>query len=272
MTNLPFNGKFKCTKAYRVAGNYKAKFHTGIDLVGLDNTSIYSVCNGKVIFAGNNGAYGKCIKIKDNETGKVFLFAHLSVIYVKVGQVVSRLTKLGLMGSTGNSTGSHLHIEMRTSNDKYGEVENIADYMKIPNKVGDYNSADYSLGKNIYYEAHIQDIGWQEQKKNGEIAGTVGEAKRIEAIKIFADIPLKYRVHLENKGWTDYVSNGEIAGTVGESRRLEAIEIVSKSNKLIKAQAHIQNIDWQQELVGQNIIIGTEGQGLRLEALKLELV
>ena len=116
------------------------------------------------------GAYGKTIKIKDSQTGRIFLFAHLSKIYVKKGQKVTRATKIGVMGNTGNSTGPHLHIEMRTSADKYGVVENIADYMGIPNKKGIYNSDDYQLKKDIYYKAHIQDIGWQDLKKNWETA------------------------------------------------------------------------------------------------------
>ena len=124
---------------------------------------------------------------------------------------------------------------------------------------------------NIKYEVHIQNIGWQECRENGQLAGTTGQALRMEAIKIYADIPIKYRVHMEDKGWGDYVSNGCLAGTIGESRRIEAIEIES-SSKTIKAQAHIENIGNQDVVQGTHIKIGTEGQALRLEALKLEFV
>ncbi len=125
--------------------------------------------------------------------------------------------------------------------------------------------------QNIKYEVHVQNIGWQLCKENGELAGTKGQGLRIEAIKIYADIPIKYRVHMEGKGWGEYVSNGCLAGTVGESRRIEAIEIESSSN-FIKAQAHIENIGDQNIVQGTHIKIGTEGQALRLEALKLEFV
>lgn len=124
---------------------------------------------------------------------------------------------------------------------------------------------------NIRYEVHIQNIGWQSPKENGELAGTTGQGLRVEAIKIFADINIQYRVHMQDKGWSDWVPNGCIAGTIGESRRIEAIEIISSKNA-IKAQAHIENIGNQEEVTGTQIKIGTEGQALRLEALKLEFI
>ena len=271
-TNLPFNGEFKVTNEYRKPSkNYMAGFNTGIDLVGKTSKDVYSVCDGKVIMASQSyGEYGKAVKIKDNATGKIFLFAHLRSIAVKVNQAVSRVTRIGVMGNTGNSNGAHLHIEMRTSADKYGQVEDIAKYMGIPNKEGTYNSSDYQIGKGIKYEVHIQDKGWQESKENGEIAGTVGESLRVEAIKIYTDFPINYRVHVQDKGWMPWVKNGELAGTTGQSLRIEAIEI--KSEKELIATAHVQDIGWLTKVVGKEIKIGTEGRALRLEALTLEYV
>lgn len=131
---------------------------------------------------------------------------------------------------------------------------------------------------NIKYEVHVQNIGWQTPKENGELAGTREQSLRMEAIKIDADIPIKYRVHTENKGngdikggWSEYVPNGFMAGSIGESRRIEAIEIES-SSRLIKAKAHIQNIGDVDYPAASHIVIGTEGQALRLEALTLEFV
>lgn len=272
MTNLPFNGIFRVTNVYRRKGNWQAGFHTGIDLVG-SNTTVYCVCNGKVTMAKTYGDYGKAVKVKDEKTGKIFLFAHLKSISVKVGQKVTRASKIGIMGNTGRSTGAHLHIEMRTSADKYGVVEDIASYMGIPNAVGSYNSANYQIKEklDIKYEVHIQNIGWQEQKYNGQLAGTEGQGLRIEAVKIYADIPVQYRVHIENKGWSEWVPNGAQAGTTGESLRIEALEIISSKNP-IKATAHIENIGWATAVTGTQVRIGTEGRALRLEALTLEFV
>lgn len=273
MTNLPFSGKFRVTNPYKAKGNYAAGFHTGIDLVGDTDKTIYSVCDGKVIMAKNYGEYGNTIKIKDSNTGKIFLFAHLSRFYVKVGQTVSRLTRIGYMGNTGNSRGAHLHIEMRTAEDKYGEIEDITKYMGIPNKEGSYNSVDFQINTkpSIKYEVHVQNEGWQEQKVDGQLAGTEGKGLRVEAIKIHADKPIKYRVHIQDIGWTEYVPNDVIAGTVGESKRIEAIEIVTDGTP-IRARAHIQNIGWEEVKEGSIIMIGTVGRALRLEALTLEYV
>ncbi len=272
-TNLPFNGEFKVTNPYRKKGDWIAGFHTGIDLFGITNKDVYSVCEGKVIMVDQNyGDYGKAVKVKDSTTGKIFLFAHLKSIAVKLNQYVSRLTKIGVMGNSGRSTGPHLHIEMRTAADKYGVVEDIAKYMGIPNKLGIYNSKDYPIDKSVLkYEVHIEKIGWQSPRENGEIAGTEGEGLRLEAIIINTNIPIKYRVHVENIGWMDWVTNGETAGTIGESKRVECIEIECDTKKII-GTAHVQNEGWKKIVVGNNIKIGTEGKALRLEALTLKFV
>ena len=280
MTNLPFNGVFSVTCVYRKAGSWAAGFHTGIDLYGHTSPDVYSVCNGTVTMAKYYGDYGNAIKIKDSSTGKIFLFAHLKSFNVSVGQTVTRTTKIGVMGNTGNVSsssggdGTHLHIEMRTSSDVYGQVENIAAYMGIPNAVGQYNSANYQINTNvpnISYQAHVQNIGWQNPVSNGGIAGTTGQDLRIEAIKISSDIDIQYRVHMEGIGWGDWVPKDCIAGTIGESRKIEAIEIISSYNDF-KGQAHVQYTGWMAEQVGTHITIGTTGQNLRLEAFKLQFL
>ena len=128
----------------------------------------------------------------------------------------------------------------------------------------------YVEKRDIKYQVHVENIGWQEQKENGELAGTEGQSLRIEAIKIFSDVSLKYRAHVEGIGWMDFVNVGELAGTTGKSLRLECLEIIS--DREIKATAHVQNKGWIESTVGKNIRVGTEGEALRLEALTLEIV
>lgn len=200
---------------------------------------------------------------------------------MKIGNHVNRSTIIGIMGATGNVTGKHLHYEIRNKKILTAEsLINPAEYIGIPNLKGSYNSKDYQLNSKptIKYEVHIQNIGWQTQKENGELAGTKEQSLRIEAIKINADEPIKYRVHTENKGngdtkggWSEYVPNGFMAGSVSESRRIECIEIET-SKTLLKAKAHIQDIGDVEYQPSSHIKIGTEGKALRLEALTLEFV
>ncbi len=85
--------------------------HKGIDIARPSNRSILAADNGKVEFAGWDGGYGNKIVI-NHRNGMKTVYAHLSKIEVKVGQTVSKGQKIGVMGSTGNSTGVHLHFEV----------------------------------------------------------------------------------------------------------------------------------------------------------------
>ncbi len=119
----------------------------------------------------------------------------------------------------------------------------------------------------IRIKAHIQDYGWTDWKNCNDIVGTVGEDKRIEAIVLEGDV--SYRVHVQDLGWTEWKNSGEVAGTEGESKQIEAIEI--KSSKCLEVQEHVQDIGWLPASRGNNIRIGTESKGLRLEAFKVSI-
>ena len=87
------------------------KSHTGIDIASNQGTAVYASDGGSVTLAGWNGGYGNCIMI-DHGNGYVTLYGHLSSISVSVGQTVSQGATIGAVGSTGNSTGPHLHFEV----------------------------------------------------------------------------------------------------------------------------------------------------------------
>lgn len=148
-TKICFTGRFKETCEYGRKGNlWKSGYHGGTDLVGLDSDKVYSICNGVVERAGyDNGGFGNYVRIKEDGTENRIYLAHLSKIYVKVGQKVTYTTVVGLMGATGNATGKHTHVEIREfKNGVAVRKLNASDYMGIPNKVGEYNSANYQIG------------------------------------------------------------------------------------------------------------------------------
>ena len=124
----------------------------------------------------------------------------------------------------------------------------------------------------LQYQAHLENIGWQEVKNAGEIAGTEGEARKLEAVKFFANngLEITYRVHIADLGWQDWKNNGEIAGTTGKNKAIEKIEI--KANKILKAEEHVQDVGWLPKSQGTNIEIGTVGKALRLEAFKINVI
>lgn len=100
--------------------------HTGIDLAAPAGTHIYSWRSGTVTFAGWSGGYGNFI-IVDHGDGFVTRYAHCSKIAVTKGQTVSQGQVIGYVGTTGNSTGNHLHFEVKVN----GNFVNPRNYLSI---------------------------------------------------------------------------------------------------------------------------------------------
>lgn len=100
-------------------------FHTGIDIANKKGTTVSAAAGGKVTSAGWSGGYGYCI-IVDHGNGMKTRYAHLSKISCSVGDSVSRGEKIGEVGSTGNSTGPHLHFEVIVN----GSTKNPINYLK----------------------------------------------------------------------------------------------------------------------------------------------
>lgn len=98
------------TTAKRISQRYRSG-HRAIDIDGSTGDPIYAAAGGTVTFAGTSGGYGKCILIK-HSNGLTTRYAHLSSISVSSGDKVSSGEVIGRLGSTGRSTGSHLHFEV----------------------------------------------------------------------------------------------------------------------------------------------------------------
>ena len=135
------------------------------------------------------------------------------------------------------------------------------------------------LSEMISYQTHVQDIGWQDWKKNGELSGTQGESKRLEGLRINLYSSLfgyvEYKAHVQNDGWQDWVSDGEIAGTTGQSKRLEAVRLRLKgdvANKYdIYYRVHIQDYGWL-DWAKNGESAGSKGCSKRLEGIEIRLV
>lgn len=106
--------------------NGSAEFHPGIDFKGQKGDGVKCTATGTVVFAGWYGGYGKCIRIQ-HIGGLETLYGHLSRIEVKVGQKVEVGDRIGAVGSTGHSTGTHLHYEVR----KNGKPVNPVKYLTV---------------------------------------------------------------------------------------------------------------------------------------------
>ncbi|GAA2248412.1 M23 family metallopeptidase [Streptomyces atrovirens] len=112
--------------AYKVAGSmWSSGYHTGVDFAVPTGTSLKAVGAGTVVSAGWAGAYGNQVVIQ-LEDGHYAQYAHLSSLSVSAGQTVTGGQQVGLSGSTGNSTGPHLHFEIRTTPDYGSDVDPIS--------------------------------------------------------------------------------------------------------------------------------------------------
>ena len=108
----PLADKARISQRYGVKGNWAAGHHTGVDFAVPEGTPVRSVGSGSVVFAGTSGDYGRAVTIRMSD-GKYTLFAHLSRISVAKGERVNAGKVIGRSGNTGNSTGPHLHFEVR---------------------------------------------------------------------------------------------------------------------------------------------------------------
>ena len=107
-------------------GMRSGRRHTGIDIAAPTGTAVRAADAGRVSFAGTQGAYGRLVII-DHENGRQTYYAHLNTISVSVGTRVHQDQQIGTVGSTGRSTGPHLHFEIRID----GIPVNPSNYVSI---------------------------------------------------------------------------------------------------------------------------------------------
>lgn len=114
---------YSITTGYGVAGaRWSSGRHTGVDFAAPSGTAVVAAADGVVVFAGGAGPYGNQVKIKHSD-GTTTTYAHLSSIGVSVGAHVSAGQRIGGVGSTGNSTGPHLHFEVLGSSGSFQDPQ-----------------------------------------------------------------------------------------------------------------------------------------------------
>ncbi|MFI6490815.1 M23 family metallopeptidase [Streptomyces sp. NPDC050564] len=122
---LPITGSYIST-GYKAGGSlWSSGSHTGVDFHAASGTSVHAVGSGTVVTAGWGGAYGNQIVIKMHD-GTYTMYGHLSSIGVSVGRTVTPGQQIGLSGSTGNTTGPHLHFEARTTAEYGSDIDPVA--------------------------------------------------------------------------------------------------------------------------------------------------
>lgn len=133
--------------------------------------------------------------------------------------------------------------------------------------------------KMIKYQTHVQNIGWQGEKADGEMSGTTGQSLRLEAIKIqlsgSIDGGIVYKTHVQDYGWQNFVANGQASGTSGQAKRLEAIQMQltgnAKNQYDLYYRVHAQNFGWL-GWAKNGESAGTAGYSYRLEGIQIVLV
>ncbi|MBT2407912.1 MULTISPECIES: M23 family metallopeptidase [unclassified Streptomyces] len=121
----PVEGSYVSTQYHAGGGMWSSGSHTGIDFHAASGTSVHAVGAGTVVEAGWGGAYGNNVVIKHND-GTYTQYGHMSSLSVSVGEQVTPGQQIGLSGSTGNSSGPHLHFEARTGAEYGSDIDPVA--------------------------------------------------------------------------------------------------------------------------------------------------
>ncbi len=144
----------------------------------------------------------------------------------------------------------------------------------------DFTNLDKNNIGDVVYSGHVQTYGNLSPVKNGEILGTTGQGKRMEALSIYLenkaiDGGISYRVHGQTYGWQSYRSDGELAGTMGQAKRIEAVEMYLTGNMAkyydIYYRVHIQTYGWL-DWAKNGAPAGSTGMSKRVEAIQIKLV
>ena len=231
-------------RTYTMNGKQVSDFHLGIDLVSSKYGTDYIVAfaDGVVGYAGANGGYGNVVYI-DHGNGYQTRYAHQKYLNVKVGQTVKKGDILGYMGTTGNSTGNHVHFEVRIN----GNTVNPYDYV-FNGKTIDCNT-DYTgvITYQVYTNKWLPEVNKCDNTDNG-YAGIYGQA-----ITLFRCKPqngeIIYEAHELGGNWIGAVNSNDYSSGNGNSfagnlnKPIDGIRIKSTKG-YVDYKVHIKGGDW----------------------------
>jgi uncharacterized protein YjdB len=126
----------------------------------------------------------------------------------------------------------------------------------------------------VCYDAYVQNTGWQGWVCEGDVAGTVGQSLRMEALAIvsYTTDGICADAQLQNIGWQGWACANDddvlTVGTEGQSLRMEALRLAPNEGTVC-ADAQVQNIGWMGWICGSDITVGTVGRSLRMEAIEI---
>lgn len=189
----PYKGRF------RVSQQYKGAAHQGVDLVGVDSKNLYTPVSGIVQVAGNNDpkGFGIYVRIREDNTGHIHYFGHMSCTTVRVGDCVKIGQQIGVEGSTGRSTGSHCHWEIRRTL-QHSSFMDVCAFSGIPNSAGTYNAGntdkpDDNQNAYILYTVKSGDSLWKIANQY------MGSGTQYERLAAYNNIPVNKVIHPGDK-------------------------------------------------------------------------
>jgi murein DD-endopeptidase MepM/ murein hydrolase activator NlpD len=274
--NSPFKGKFKVTQ------EYKGSKHDGLDMVGLDDKNIYSTINGVVEHAGwenvlnHKQGFGLYVKIKQNGSSNRYYFGHLSKIKVKKGQVISIGDIIGVEGSTGYSTGSHVHYCVRANSSKK-EIKDISIISGIPNKIGTYNNTTKTETKiSVTYKVwdDVKNTWLEKVVDDKDYAGIFEH----DVCALSCDLNkgnIYYKVHTLKGKWLPEVKNtNDYAGIY--NKPIDGVAIKTDTGKTIQYRVHLRKTkEWLPWVTKYNIKDDTDGYagvlGQPIDAIQIKI-
>jgi len=182
--------------------------------------------------------------------------------------------------STGQFSHSNSDLMGSSSRDLFDGIQKLmTKFLEGMGSDGDkvvQNRTDITA--KIQYSAHVSSIGWTGDNADGAIAGTIGQSRQMEAMRIRAVSNIsggvRYNSYVQSYGWMGWVYDNSIAGTTGQSKRMEAVQIELTGELAkhfdVRYRVHMASYGWSGWYMN-GAVAGTTGQSRRIEAIQIML-